>query len=195
MSWEGRLAESRAGSLVSDMLRQRLAVELQRVGTGDRRAFEEVYRLTSAKLFAVCLRILPRRHDAEDALQDAFLTIWQRAARFDPARGSPLAWLVVITRNTAIDRLRARGVPAATGTGEDVADTTPNADAELIAREEERRLLTCLDDLDPGEAAFLRTAFLIGATYAEIAERERLPLGTVKSRIRRSLLKLRERLA
>lgn len=128
-------------------------------------------------------------------MQDAFLTIWQRAARFDPARGSPLAWLVVITRNTAIDRLRARGVAAVPGTGEDVADTTPNADAELIAREEERRLLTCLDDLDPGEAAFLRTAFLIGATYAEIAERERLPLGTVKSRIRRSLLKLRERLA
>lgn len=181
---------------LSEAGRRRLDVELERVGRGDRRAFEELYRLSSAKLFAVCLRILPRRQEAEDALQDAYLTIWRRASRFDAARGSAIAWLTVITRNTAIDRLRARGAVAhAAGGGEDVADPAPAADIDMIAREDERRLFDGLDGLDPIDAAFLRTAFLGGATYADLAERERLPLGTVKSRIRRALLKLRERLA
>ena len=129
-------------------------------------------------------------------MQDAYLTIWQRAGRYDAERGSAIAWLTVITRNTAIDRLRARGITALAGSGSDeVPDPAPAADIELIAREDDVRLLASLDGLDPADAAFLRTAFLGGMTYADLATRENLPLGTVKSRIRRALLKLRERLA
>lgn len=128
-------------------------------------------------------------------MQDAYLTIWQRAGRFDPARGSAIAWLTVITRNIAIDRLRARGATSLPTPGVDEAvDPAPAADLDLIAREEGVRLHASLDALDPGDAAFLRTAFVGGMTYADLALRENLPLGTVKSRIRRALLKLRERL-
>lgn len=171
----------------------RLEAELERAGRGDRRAFDQVYRLSSARLLVVCLRVLPRRPEAEDALQDAYLTIWERAARFDRARGSAIAWLSVIARNTAIDRRRAR-TPLLPSSDDEPADPAPAADADLIAREDGLRVLACLDALDPVEAAFLRTAFLQGVTYADLAGRERLPLGTVKSRIRRALLKLRVRL-
>ena len=177
--------------------RPRLDAQLERAGQGDRRAFEDVYRVSSAKLFGVCLRILPRRQEAEDALQDAYLTIWQRASRFDPARGSAIAWLTVITRNTAIDRLRARhaSAPSPANGADEAIDPALPADLDLIAREDDARLHASLDGIDPGDAAFLRTAFLSGMTYADLAARENLPLGTVKSRIRRALLKLRERLA
>lgn len=172
-----------------------LDAELERAGAGDRRAFDRVYRLSSARLLWVCLRVLPRRPEAEDALQDAFLAIWERAARFDRTRGSAIAWLSVIARNTAIDRLRARTLPLLPPPGDDeLADPAPAADTDLIAREDGRRLIACLDRLDPVEAAFLRTAFLQEMTYAELAGREQLPLGTVKSRIRRALLKLRARM-
>jgi RNA polymerase sigma-70 factor, ECF subfamily len=171
----------------------RLEAELERVGAGDRRAFDHVYRLSSRRLLTVCLRILPRRPEAEDALQDAYLTIWERAARFDPARGTAIAWLSVITRNTAIDRRRAHS-PVFPSDEDEVADPAPAADLDLIAREDSLRVLACLDALDPVEAAFLRTAFLQGMTYAALAGREHLPLGTVKSRIRRALLKMRDRM-
>lgn len=130
-------------------------------------------------------------------MQDAYLTIWQRASRFDPARGSAIAWLTVITRNTAIDRLRARhaSAPSPATSADEAVDPAPAADLGLIAREDDARLHASLDGIDPGDAAFLRTAFLSGMTYADLALRENLPLGTVKSRIRRALLKLRERLA
>ena len=166
---------------------------LERTGAGDRRAFEHVYRLCSPRLFTICLRVLPRRPEAEDALQDSFLAIWERAARFDRARGSAMSWLSVITRNTAIDRRRLRVSPLTSGDHE-IADPTPTAELDLIARDDRSRVLACLDRLDPVEAAFLRTAFLHDVTYADLARREQLPLGTVKSRIRRALLKLRDRL-
>ena len=170
-----------------------LETQLERAGGGDRRAFDHVYRLLSPRLLTVCLRILPRRPEAEDALQDAYLTIWERAARFDRARGTAIAWLSVITRNTAIDRRRAHS-PVFPSDEDDVADPAPAADLDLIAREDRVRVLACLDALDPVEAGFLRTAFLQGETYAALAGRERLPLGTVKSRIRRALLKMRDRM-
>jgi RNA polymerase sigma factor (sigma-70 family) len=170
-----------------------LETELELAGAGDRRAFDHVYRLSSPRLLTVCLRILPRRAEAEDALQDSYLTIWERAARFDRARGTAISWLSVITRNTAIDRRRAHS-PVFPSNADDVADPAPAADLDLIAREEQVRVLACLDALDPVEAAFLRTAFLQGMTYAALAGREHLPLGTVKSRIRRALIKVRERM-
>ena len=147
----------------------------------------------AAKLFGVCLRIFPQTADAEDALQDAFVTIWQRAASFDPTRGSPVTWLVTVTRNRAIDRLRAkRPVLAPLALADNVEADVMAADVAMIAGEDDRRLLGCIDALATDDAAMIRTAFFGGSTYSELATQTGSPLGTVKSRIRRALMKLRE---
>jgi RNA polymerase sigma-70 factor, ECF subfamily len=173
--------------------RARLADALLRTGRGDRSAFETLYRATSAKLFGVCLRIFPDRAEAEEALQDAYLTIWNKAASFEAGRASPISWLVAVTRNRAIDRLRARGRAGLAPLDEaaEVADPAPLADAQLLSGDEDRSLNRCIDGLEARDAHFIRSAFLGGATYADLATREGQPLGTVKSRIRRALIKLR----
>jgi RNA polymerase sigma-70 factor, ECF subfamily len=173
--------------------RARLTEALIQTGRGDRSAFEAVYKATSAKLFGVCLRIFPDRNEAEEALQDAYLTIWNRAASFEAGRASPISWLVAVTRNRAIDRLRAKGKAGLASLDEaaEVADSAPLADAQLLAAGEDRALHGCIDGLDRRDAHFIRSAFIGGATYADLAQREGEPLGTVKSRIRRALIKLR----
>ena len=170
---------------------------LQRVATGDRAAFEEIYRRTSVKLFGVCLRILPVRQEAEDALQEAYVAVWKRATAFDPARGTAMTWLITLARNRAVDRLRAGGkaVAAPIDLAAEIADEAPLASERAEADQDERRLAACLDTLDGGDAGLIRTAFFDGATYAELAGRAATPLGTIKSRIRRALIKLRDCLA
>ena len=174
--------------------RAALSAALKRCATGDKYAFEEVYRRTSAKLFSVCLRIFPERQDAEEALQDAYLTIWSKAGTFDPARASPITWLATLTRNRAIDRLRGMRNRSQATLDEaiDVADPSPLVEERMLADEADRQLNHCINLLDTRDAECVRTAFLRGATYAELANRDGVPLGTVKSRVRRALLKLRE---
>ncbi len=174
--------------------RARLAEALVRAGRGDRASFEDLYKRTSAKLFGICLRIFPERQEAEDALQDAYITIWNKAAAFDPGRASPITWLAAVTRNRAIDRLRASGKAgfAPIEDAADIADSAPLADATLLASAEAAALNGCIDGLEDRDSGFIRAAFLHGATYADLATRDALPLGTVKSRIRRALIKLRE---
>jgi RNA polymerase sigma-70 factor, ECF subfamily len=178
---------------IDDARRARLTEALLRTGKGDRSAFETLYRATSAKLFGVCLRIFPERHEAEEALQDAYLTIWNRAASFQPGRASPISWLVAVTRNRAIDRLRASGKAtfAPIDDANEVADTAPRADAMLFAASEDDQLHGCIQGLDGRDAHFIRSAFLGGATYLQLADAEGAPLATIKSRIRRALIKLR----
>src|SRR5262245_45193346 len=94
----------------ADATRSQLAAALVRVASGDRAALRLVYRGTSAKLFGFCLRILNDRSEAEDVLQDVYVTVWRKAAAFDPGRASPITWMVAIARNRAIDRLRASAV-------------------------------------------------------------------------------------
>ena len=173
--------------------RAKLAEALVQSGRGDRNAFAAVYAATSAKLFGVCLRIFPDRNEAEDVLQDAYLTIWNKAASFDVGRASPISWLVAVTRNRAIDRLRAKKRVGTTSIEEaaEIVDTTPLADARLIEEADDRTLHDCISSLDARDALFIRSAFIGGATYADLAKHEGQPLGTVKSRIRRALLKLR----
>ena len=177
--------------------RAELSAALARVGEGDRGALHEVYRRTASKLFGVCLRIFPELSDAEDALQDAFVIVWQKAGSFDPARASPITWLVTLTRNRAIDRLRASGrrLTAPLEVAADIADDAPDAEACLIASDDRARIAQCMDTLASGDATMIRTAFFEGATYADIADRAAVPLGTVKSRIRRALMKLKACLA
>ena len=178
---------------IADAARARLADALLRTGKGDRAAFETLYKLTSAKLFGVCLRIFPERPDAEEALQDAYLKIWNKAATFESGRASPVSWLVAVTRNRAIDRVRSRGTARYVPVEEasEIPDPAPLADAMMQASREDRALQGCIRALDSRDAGFIRAAFMSGATYADLAAHEAVPLGTVKSRIRRALLKLR----
>lgn len=177
-----------------DEARERLAAALSAVAGGDRRAFHLVYQRTSAKLYGICCRILGDGQDAEDALQEAYVNVWRRAERFDASRASPITWLAAVARNTAIDRLRARGTRSTALIDEalEVADGAPLADAVLEDAGEARRLHGCLGELPGRDAVLIRTAFLEGASYPELAERAAEPLGTIKSRIRRALIKLRE---
>lgn len=187
------MADNDSPADLDDARRAQLVDALVRTGEGDRSAFETLYRATSAKLFGVCLRIFPQAHEAEEALQDAYLTIWNRAAAFQPGRASPISWLVAVTRNRAIDRLRASGkaVYVPVDEANEVADPAPRADAQLFAASEDRMLHGCIERLEARDAHFIRSAFLGGATYAQLADAEGAPLPTVKSRIRRALIKLR----
>lgn len=174
-----------------------LARALGRVAQHDRDALQEVYRRTSRKLFGICLRILGEPADAEDAMQDVYLTIWRRAGTFDPARGNPISWLAALTRNRAIDFLRRSGRRdmSPIELAAEVADDSPDAEAVLVQQGDDARIVFCIERLAKSDATMIRTAFFEGTTYADLASRSAMPLGTVKSRIRRALLKLRECLA
>jgi len=174
--------------------RSQLAAALARVAAGDRAALRIVYQDTSAKLFGVCLRILNDRSEAEDVLQDVYVTVWRKAGSFDPSRASPITWLVAIARNRAIDRLRASAMSRRSEpieTAEDVRDDAPAALDLVVAAEQQARLKVCLGELEERHSAVIRSAFLDGVTYEQLAQRMDVPLGTMKSWIRRGLMKLR----
>lgn len=167
---------------------------LARVALGSRDAFEKLYGQTSAKLFGICLRVLPVRAEAEDVLQEVFATIWQKAGQYDANRASALAWLGMIARNRAIDRLRTLPTGRHTTPIDLAAELTdpqaaPHDDAERAADQE--RLDNCLRELDTRRRTLIRAAFFDGSTYEELAVRSGSPLGSVKSWIRRGLLQLR----
>ena len=167
---------------------------LQSTGRNDQAAFAELYKRTSSKLFGVCLRMLRDRGAAEEVLQETYTAVWRRAATFDASRGSAITWLVALSRNKAIDRLRQRREELLDDPQNlDVAvdpEPTPAADAE--SSQEYRRLQQCLDELEPQQRRSVREAFFSGATYNELAARCKVPLGTMKSWIRRSLIQLRQ---
>jgi len=174
--------------------RARLVEALVATGREDRSAFRTVYDLTSAKLFGVVLRICNDRGAAEEVLSDVYLTIWKRAGAYEPGRASPISWLATIARNRAIDWRRAAGRTPSTPLEEapDIADDRASA-FDLLAQDEGARALhLCLDALDDKQRGAIRTAFFDGLTYAELAEREAVPLGTMKSWVRRGLIRLKE---
>ena len=163
-------------------------------GAEDRAAFATLYSMTSAKLFGVCLRICNDRGAAEEVLSDVYLTIWRRAGAFEPGRASPISWLATIARNRAIDWRRSaeRRPTTALDHVPDVADDTPSAEDRMVQSEAERTLHLCLDKLDEKQRAAIRAAFFGGLTYAELAERDAVPLGTMKSWVRRGLQRLKD---
>jgi RNA polymerase sigma factor (sigma-70 family) len=178
----------------ADATRSQLAAALVRVAGGDRAALRVVYQDTSAKLFGVCLRILKDRGEAEDVLQEVFVTVWRKAASFDPGRASPITWMVAIARNRAIDRLRASAVSRRMEpieSADAVSDPAPAAVERVELAQQHQRLSRCLEELETRHASAIREAFLDGTTYEELAARMSVPLGTMKSWIRRGLLKLR----
>ena len=175
--------------------RDRLVRCLSLVASGQRDALRDVYDLTSAKLFGLCLRILGDRSEAEDVLQDVYLTVWNRADRFDPQRASPITWLATIARNRAIDRLRSLAPVQSTrgdlDMAEGVADGAPDALERLEESEEARRLRDCLGTLDERSRDAITSAFFGGHTYEDLAHAAHVPLGTMKSTIRRGLIRLK----
>lgn len=173
-----------------------LARLLARVADGDAAAFQHFYDRTSAKLFGIILRILAERQEAEDVLQEVYVTVWRKAASFDPARASPITWVATIARNRAIDRLRARPVrhQAPVEAAHDLADQGPAPDAGLVASQDARRLAEALHLLEPRHADAIRACYFEGITYDELAAREQVPVGTLKSWVRRGLMRMRSHL-
>ncbi|ANK11894.1 sigma-70 family RNA polymerase sigma factor [Erythrobacter neustonensis] len=181
-------------SPASDHARAALQEAMARLAAGDQSALEEVYRATRVKLYGITLRILGDPKEAEDALQDVYVNLWQRADRYDPTRASPIAWLAAFARNRAIDRLRTGKVRQGAVPVEEaapLADENPLADMLLVDAEQTAQIHKCLGALDARTQGHIRAAFFEGYTYAQLAENADVPLGTMKSWIRRGLQRLR----
>ena len=171
---------------------------LQRMARGDRAAFSDLYDRFSRPLYSAALRILGDARETEDIVHDVFLTIWEKSAAFSAERGTAFAWAVTLTRNRAIDRLRLRkrrgellgaSVPADLGYDE----TAGTADV-LVFKEKAQLVRSALAALPAEQKQAVELAFFGGLTQEQIAENLQQPLGTVKARIRRGLLKLRDAL-
>jgi RNA polymerase sigma-70 factor (ECF subfamily) len=175
---------------------------IERIGRGDQSAFSALYDRLSRPLYSLALRMLGDAGDAQDALQDVFLQIWSRAATYNPEQSTVFSWTVLLTRSRVIDRLRARKrrlriVDSATGDEDaDVADASTMESAADTAdkNDEAARVRSVLNNLPSEQREAIELAFFGHLTHHEIAARLGEPLGTIKARIRRGLLKLRERL-
>ena len=167
------------------------AALLQRIVARDAAAVGELYDRHARLLFNLILRVLRDRADAEDVLQDVFVNVWERAGSYNPALGAPVAWLVRIARNRAIDRLRANAARTR------LAETPHGAAAAGAACGDpgQRHDVTCALDVLPREQRELvECAYFMGLTHSELAARFGLPLGTVKTRVRNGLMALRAHL-
>jgi RNA polymerase sigma factor (sigma-70 family) len=176
---------------------------LGRAGIGDRPAFEEVYKRTSAHLFAVVLRINRDRGQAEEVLQEVYIKVWHAARTFDAAQGQPLTWLISIARHRAIDSLRRkqtepqfRSAPSPVDEEdhdvyEDLADSALGPLETLSRASDAQSIATCMKGLTASQRQSVALAFFDGLSHAEVAERLQQPLGTVKSWVRRALMTLR----
>ncbi|MFH1497060.1 MAG: sigma-70 family RNA polymerase sigma factor [Verrucomicrobiota bacterium] len=173
---------------------------LARIANGDQDALGELYDRFSRPLLATVYRILNDQREAEDIVHDAFVAVWQKAADYDPTRGSAFSWVMTLTRNRALDRVRSRkrraellaqSAPADLG-----YDQTP-PDVALAADIGERgaAVRQAFGELPAEQRQALELAYFSGLTQQEIADRLQQPLGTVKARIRRGLLKLRDLIA
>jgi RNA polymerase sigma-70 factor (ECF subfamily) len=180
------------------MLKQTTAAELTgllaRVAARDREAFAAVYRATSAKLWGIVVRILPRRDVAEDVLQDVYVRIWERAGSFDPAKASPITWMASIARNRAIDEVRRRRPVSIEEAPEalEVAESGPDPLESAEQSEELRRLKECLDGLEPERREMVLLAYYTGLSRDELAQRFAHPVNTIKTWLHRSLAQLRK---
>jgi RNA polymerase sigma-70 factor (ECF subfamily) len=169
------------------------AALLARVARGDHAAFEAVYDQFAGPVYGLVRKVLRDLAQSEEVAQEVLLEVWRTASRFDPARGSASAWVMTIAHRRAIDRVRSENAATArehklipgTEAGEDVA--------ELVEGKLDRqRVLHCLDSLSSLQAESVTLAYYGGYTYSEVAELLDIPLGTVKTRIRDGLIRLRD---
>jgi RNA polymerase sigma-70 factor (ECF subfamily) len=177
---------------------------LQRIVARDTAALADLYDRHSQLLFSLVLRIVRDRAEAEEILQEVFVRVWTRAELYDPRLGAPLPWMVRLSRNYAIDRLRARRIrDTAGGPALDESTTEPAAASgrvvrtpETVVLDAERRgvVMTALAGLPADQRRLIEAAFFDGYTHSELAKRFGLPLGTVKTRIRAGMMTMRQRL-
>ena len=172
---------------------------LARVAKGDQEAFERLYAQTSSLLYTLVLRIVGKPADASDLLQEVYLEAWRKASNYDAARGAPMAWLVTLARSRAIDRVRSlaargKGVTASLDDMPPSDLAAQNADALDIRTAKERQTLVraSLKTLPSVQQQVIDLAFYEGLTHVEISERLNVPLGTIKTRIRLAMKKLRD---
>lgn len=179
----------------------RLADEdlMQLVQRNDPRAFEAVYDRHAGSAFGLAYRMCGRRATAEEVVQEAFLAIWRSGARYDRARGSVRTWILGIVHHRAIDALRRSIVHdrrRASDEGiEERFEATERTEVEAVRRDEAREIRGFLDELPEEQRQVIELAYFGGFTHAEIAEMLRMPLGTVKGRMRLGLEKLRTRMS
>jgi RNA polymerase sigma-70 factor (ECF subfamily) len=171
---------------------------IARIAKGDQQAFSQLYDLSSTLLFTLALRMLGTREEAADLLQDVYLEVWRKVARYDVGRGTPIAWLVTLTRSRAIDRLRTRGAKsqrlltplddAVVGQMPDYAPTPFEAQADVELR---MAVSGAIAELPGVQQQVIEMAFYEGLSHAEIAAKLNQPLGTIKTRIKLGMTKLR----
>lgn len=170
---------------------------ISRIAEGDESAFTALYERFSASLYGMAFRMMNDAKEAEDVLQEGFTYIWRKAASYDSSRSSPFAWAVMIVRNKAIDRLRVRrrldrlrDKVTTEGSFHQEKDETSADEPNL--RERGVLVRSALQQIPEEQRQALELCFFGGLTHAQIAERLATPLGTIKARIRRGLLRLRD---
>lgn len=171
---------------------------LRRIGDGDVRAVGELYDRYSAMLFPLALRIVRDRAEAEDVVHDAFVAVSDRASQYVPERGTVAAWLVTLVRNLSIDRTRRRerrGALARDVIAHEPTEAVADPETLTFGAVERASVRRALASLPEAQRATLEVAFFEGLSYPEIASRESVPLGTIKSRAARAIASLREALA
>jgi RNA polymerase sigma-70 factor (ECF subfamily) len=171
---------------------------LRRTAAGDADAFSRLYERTSRVLFALARQILRNDTAAEDLLQDVYVQVWDRARSFDESLGRPITWLMTLTRNRALDRIRSsqrfeRMIQAAEEETELAEAANVGSEPEMDA-EQRRLIFEALRGLSAEQRQALDMAFFGGLTQAEIAEKLNVPLGTIKARIRRGMIQMRDAL-
>jgi RNA polymerase sigma-70 factor (ECF subfamily) len=174
---------------------------LKQIGQGDRRSFETLYDRFSRVLFSTAYRVLNNQEAAEDVLQDVFIQIWEKAPLYDPSRGKPMTWAITLTRNKAIDRLRStqrRGrlqdeLMQASQSAEQFDDR--NSFDAASTGDTNKLVHEAIHKLSKDQREAIELAFFSSLTQTEISERLKLPLGTVKARIRRGMMRLKELLS
>jgi RNA polymerase sigma-70 factor (ECF subfamily) len=170
-----------------------------RMARGDHDALADLYDRHARLLYSLALRIVRLQADAEDVLQEVFAQVWRQASRYDTNRGTVIGWLVTLTRSRALDRLRrGRARPQATD-GEqrarEVPDTSPGIDLTLVSAEQAAAVRAALEALPENQRVPLELAYYEGLSQSEIAVKLDTPLGTIKTRMRQALLRLREAVA
>jgi RNA polymerase sigma-70 factor, ECF subfamily len=167
---------------------------LAAVAKGDQAAFERLYQATRAKLYGVALRILRRTDLADEVIQETYLKVWNSAAQFNPALASPITWMMAIARNRAIDVVRKK--PEISLDEEpDVMQVPAESPDPLAGRsvtEELRRLLACMGALDEERRRLVLLAYYSGLSRDQLAAKFAIPVNTIKTRLRRALIEIRE---
>ena len=168
---------------------------LDRIVARDERAVAELYDAHSRLLYGLILRILRDRSEAEEVLQEVYVLVWTRAETYNVSLGSPVAWLVRIARNRAIDRLRANSVRLRAVESAPLPEAAASPETQAAASEQQRAVVRALEALPPDQRLLIEHAYFEGLTQSELADRFKLPLGTVKTRIRSGMIALRQHLS